>query len=139
MLKSVEAKEWEILLLFHKSNSYSTVRRVDKLIPVDVYLPGCLPKPEAIIDAITKLHFEEIYRNPKNNHGPPPTGPIPQNSAPDLQTMEELLQAPTGGVGDAIIVLTVLGNQFELKVRLLNLVTTISFHGFANDDPHSHI
>nr|GEW20007.1 reverse transcriptase domain-containing protein [Tanacetum cinerariifolium] len=50
-----QAKEWEILLLFNESNSYSTVRRVDKLIPVDVYLPGCLPKPEAIIDAITKL------------------------------------------------------------------------------------
>ncbi|XP_035837196.1 NAD(P)H-quinone oxidoreductase subunit K, chloroplastic-like [Helianthus annuus] len=37
------------------TDSYSTVRGVDKLIPVDVYLSGCPPKPEAIIDAITKL------------------------------------------------------------------------------------
>ena len=37
------------------TESYSTVRGVDKLIPVDVYLPGCPPKPEAVIDAITKL------------------------------------------------------------------------------------
>nr|YP_009549933.1 NADH-plastoquinone oxidoreductase subunit K [Pyrrosia bonii]YP_009774203.1 NADH dehydrogenase subunit K [Pyrrosia subfurfuracea]QJQ36603.1 NADH-plastoquinone oxidoreductase subunit K [Pyrrosia sheareri]QJQ36954.1 NADH-plastoquinone oxidoreductase subunit K [Pyrrosia drakeana]AZA06611.1 NADH-plastoquinone oxidoreductase subunit K [Pyrrosia bonii]QIZ74816.1 NADH dehydrogenase subunit K [Pyrrosia subfurfuracea] len=37
------------------TDSYSTVRGVDKLIPVDIYLPGCPPKPEAIIDAITKL------------------------------------------------------------------------------------
>nr|YP_011008492.1 NADH-plastoquinone oxidoreductase subunit K [Tacca plantaginea]WPV72318.1 NADH-plastoquinone oxidoreductase subunit K [Tacca plantaginea] len=37
------------------TDSYSTVRGVDKLIPVDVYLPGCPPKPEAIMDAITKL------------------------------------------------------------------------------------
>nr|YP_009668653.1 NADH-plastoquinone oxidoreductase subunit K [Adenia mannii]QCW93429.1 NADH-plastoquinone oxidoreductase subunit K [Adenia mannii] len=37
------------------TDSYSTVRGVDKLIPVDAYLPGCPPKPEAVIDAITKL------------------------------------------------------------------------------------
>ena len=37
------------------TDSYSTVRGVDKLIPVDVYLPGCPPKPEAIVDAIIKL------------------------------------------------------------------------------------
>ncbi|KAM0071212.1 putative NADH:ubiquinone reductase (H(+)-translocating) [Helianthus debilis subsp. tardiflorus] len=46
------------------TDSYSSVRGVDKLIPVDVYLPGCPPKPEAIIDAITKLRKKisrEIY------------------------------------------------------------------------------
>nr|YP_009548669.1 NADH-plastoquinone oxidoreductase subunit K [Gastoniella chaerophylla]AYW15644.1 NADH-plastoquinone oxidoreductase subunit K [Gastoniella chaerophylla] len=37
------------------TDSYSTVRGVDKLIPVDIYLPGCPPKPEVIIDAVTKL------------------------------------------------------------------------------------
>nr|CAD45111.1 photosystem II G protein [Amborella trichopoda] len=48
------------------TDSYSTVRGVDKLIPVDVYLPGCPPKPEAIIDAITKLRKKvsrEIYED----------------------------------------------------------------------------
>nr|GFA52861.1 hypothetical protein [Tanacetum cinerariifolium] len=44
--------------------------------------------------------------------------------------MEELLQALTDGVGDAIVVPPVLASQFELKIRLLNLVTAISFHGF---------
>ncbi|KAK4356091.1 hypothetical protein RND71_025062 [Anisodus tanguticus] len=34
---------------------YSIVGGVDKLIPVDIYFPGCPPKPEAVIDAITKL------------------------------------------------------------------------------------
>nr|YP_010048252.1 NADH-plastoquinone oxidoreductase subunit K [Pilea verrucosa]YP_010156210.1 NADH-plastoquinone oxidoreductase subunit K [Pilea monilifera]YP_010734679.1 NADH-plastoquinone oxidoreductase subunit K [Pilea notata]QPK42863.1 NADH-plastoquinone oxidoreductase subunit K [Pilea verrucosa]QQY85814.1 NADH-plastoquinone oxidoreductase subunit K [Pilea monilifera]WEH01651.1 NADH-plastoquinone oxidoreductase subunit K [Pilea notata] len=48
------------------TDSYSTVRGVDKLIPVDIYLPGCPPKPEAVIDAITKLRKKisrEIYED----------------------------------------------------------------------------
>ena len=37
------------------SDSPTAVRGVDKLIPVDVYIPGCPPRPEAIFDAIIKL------------------------------------------------------------------------------------
>ncbi|MBR8827730.1 MAG: NADH dehydrogenase subunit K [Gomphosphaeria aponina SAG 52.96 = DSM 107014] len=37
------------------TDSASAVRGVDKLIPVDVYIPGCPPRPEAIIDAVIKL------------------------------------------------------------------------------------
>jgi len=37
------------------SDSTTAVRGVDKLIPVDIYIPGCPPRPEAIIDAIVKL------------------------------------------------------------------------------------
>ena len=35
--------------------SYSVVNGIDKIIPVDIYLPMCPPKPEALIDAIQKL------------------------------------------------------------------------------------
>jgi NAD(P)H-quinone oxidoreductase subunit K len=37
------------------ADSPTAVRGVDKLIPVDVYIPGCPPRPEAIFDAIIKL------------------------------------------------------------------------------------
>ena len=37
------------------ADSTTAVRGVDKLIPVDLYLPGCPPRPEAIFDAAIKL------------------------------------------------------------------------------------
>ena len=37
------------------ADSPTAVRGIDKLIPVDVYIPGCPPRPEAIMDAIIKL------------------------------------------------------------------------------------
>lgn len=36
-------------------NSYSVIKGIDKIIPVDIYLPLCPPKPEALLDAIRKL------------------------------------------------------------------------------------
>ena len=35
--------------------SYSVLKGVDKILPVDIYLPGCPPRPEALADAILKL------------------------------------------------------------------------------------
>ncbi|ABN69132.1 NADH-quinone oxidoreductase, B subunit [Staphylothermus marinus F1] len=39
--------------VFH--NSYSVLAGTDKVIPVDIYVPGCPPRPEAILDGIVKL------------------------------------------------------------------------------------
>ena len=37
-------------------NNYAIVQGVDHIIPVDIYLPGCPPRPEMLMDAILKLH-----------------------------------------------------------------------------------
>ena len=43
-------------------DNYATVAGVDKLVPVDVYIPGCPPRPETVIDAIIKLQ-RDIHRS----------------------------------------------------------------------------
>ena len=37
------------------TDTYSTVKCLDEVLPVDIYLPGCPPRPEALIDAMIKL------------------------------------------------------------------------------------
>jgi NADH-quinone oxidoreductase subunit B len=44
-------------------NNYAIVQGVDHIVPVDMYLPGCPPRPEMLIDAILRLH-EKIQHEP---------------------------------------------------------------------------
>ncbi|GAA4692882.1 NuoB/complex I 20 kDa subunit family protein [Phytohabitans rumicis] len=42
-------------------NNYAIVQGVDHVVPVDMYLPGCPPRPEMLIDAILKLREKIMY------------------------------------------------------------------------------
>nr|GEX30307.1 reverse transcriptase domain-containing protein [Tanacetum cinerariifolium] len=57
----------------------------------------------------------------------------------DNQTMEELLQAPTEGYGEAIVIPEINADHFEIKTNLLQLVQANIFHGFERANPHTHI
>nr|GFA12796.1 hypothetical protein [Tanacetum cinerariifolium] len=57
----------------------------------------------------------------------------------DQRTMAELLRAPTEGYAKAIVVPSILAEQFELKHSLINMMTTDQFFGLEKDNPHDHI
>jgi len=99
-------------------NNYAIVQGVDHIVPVDIYLPGCPPRPEMLLDAIVKLHdkiqnmklgvnreaeIEELeqarLRRLPLAHGAGRASGIPQASGPLLAHRRPGPDDPTAGIG----------------------------------------
>nr|GEV66979.1 integrase, catalytic region, zinc finger, CCHC-type, peptidase aspartic, catalytic [Tanacetum cinerariifolium] len=57
----------------------------------------------------------------------------------DQRTMAEFLRAPIEDYAEAIVVPSILAEQFELKHSLMNIMTSNQFFGLEKDNPHDHI
>ena len=91
------------------ADSTTAVRGVDKLIPVDLYLPGCPPRPEAIFDAVIKLrkkvgnealaergNLQQTHRYCTVAHQMRPVAPIVDGRYLRAETQQRALAAATG-------------------------------------------
>jgi NADH-quinone oxidoreductase subunit B len=92
-------------------NNYAIVQGVDHVVPVDMYLPGCPPRPEMLLDAIIKIH-DKIQNGPINGKpehteidaGAPYVKPIERDTrtskglAVDIE-ISPYLTAPLPGAG----------------------------------------
>lgn len=77
-----------------RHHSYSVVRGVEEVIPVDVFVPGCPPRPEALIYGI--LTLQKRIRDEKRR-GLPVTTEAPEGLTM-AQLKTELAAASTGGL-----------------------------------------
>nr|GFA26303.1 reverse transcriptase domain-containing protein [Tanacetum cinerariifolium] len=92
------------------------------------------PQQEAPPVIVEPLRIELPFLEDKFQKDPPP-----EVSMADNRTMTELLQAPTEGYEDAIVIPEIVANNFELKHGLINLVQNKQFFGHDKKNPHAHI
>nr|GEU83252.1 reverse transcriptase domain-containing protein [Tanacetum cinerariifolium] len=92
--------------------------------------PNCEASP-AIVEP---LRIELPFLEDQFQKDPPPEVPMADN-----RTMAELLQAPTEGYEDVIVIPEIAANNFELKHGLINLDQNKQFFGHDKEDPHAHI
>ncbi|GJT21004.1 hypothetical protein Tco_0890941 [Tanacetum coccineum] len=86
---------------------------------------------------VRQISVESPNLEKPNNNQEPCNPPIVTMA--DNRTMAQLLEAPTEGYEDAIVVTKITANNFEIKHGLLNLVQNKQFFGHDKEDPHAHI
>nr|GEY50685.1 reverse transcriptase domain-containing protein [Tanacetum cinerariifolium] len=88
------------------------------------------PTPKGRIRRSSKQKVE----NSNFKENPLPPVPMAEN-----QTMAQLLQEPTDGYEDAIVIPKMAATNFEFKHGLINVVQNTQFFGHEKEDPHAHL
>ncbi|GJT74537.1 reverse transcriptase domain-containing protein [Tanacetum coccineum] len=145
------------LWIYNRSDSEFKTSAMNRQVVRLGINPMIQPEPEDLPKDNPKLEIAVLSacalvstRNRPQQQVPPNIEPFNleeplENQAPpvvtmaDQRTMAQLLQAPTEGYEDAIVVPAITADNFELKHGLLTLVQNKPFCGLDKEDPHAHI